>query len=59
MLRYAALFFVHLFVNLGMIIAILPVAGIPLPTISYGGTIMIISFVALSLVINADINHNV
>ncbi|MDD5460568.1 MAG: rod shape-determining protein RodA [Methylococcales bacterium] len=31
-------FFVYVFVNIGMVIGILPVVGIPLPLISYGGT---------------------
>lgn len=31
-------FFVYMFVNIGMVIGILPVVGVPLPLISYGGT---------------------
>jgi rod shape determining protein RodA len=31
-------FFVYVFVNVGMVIGILPVVGVPLPMISYGGT---------------------
>lgn len=34
-------FFVYVFVNIGMVIGILPVVGIPLPLISYGGTSMV------------------
>jgi rod shape determining protein RodA len=34
-------FFVYIFVNIGMVIGILPVVGIPLPLISYGGTFMV------------------
>ncbi|OOF71039.1 rod shape-determining protein RodA [Rodentibacter caecimuris] len=37
------IFFVYLFVNIGMVSGILPVVGVPLPLVSYGGT----SFVAL------------
>ncbi|MGQ0286472.1 rod shape-determining protein RodA [Pasteurellaceae bacterium 22721_9_1] len=37
------IFFVYIFVNIGMVSGILPVVGVPLPLISYGGT----SFVAL------------
>lgn len=39
----AMTFFVYLFVNIGMVSGILPVVGVPLPLISYGGT----SFVTL------------
>jgi rod shape determining protein RodA len=34
-------FFVNLFVNVGMVIGVLPVVGVPLPLISYGGTSMV------------------
>lgn len=37
------IFFVYIFVNIGMVSGILPVVGVPLPMISYGGT----SFVSL------------
>jgi rod shape determining protein RodA len=31
-------FFVYIFVNIGMVSGLLPVVGVPLPLISYGGT---------------------
>lgn len=34
-------FFIYLFVNIGMVIGILPVVGVPLPLVSYGGTSMV------------------
>ena len=34
-------FFVYVFVNIGMVGGILPVVGVPLPLISYGGTAVI------------------
>ena len=34
-------FFVYLFVNMGMVSGILPVVGVPLPLISYGGTSLV------------------
>lgn len=34
-------FFVYIFVNIGMVTGILPVVGVPLPLISYGGTSMV------------------
>ena len=34
-------FFTYVFVNMGMVIGILPVVGVPLPFISYGGTAMV------------------
>lgn len=49
----AACLFMHLFINIGMTIALMPVIGIPLPFISYGGsslwsfTMMLFIFIAL------------
>ncbi len=34
-------FFIYLFVNIGMVSGLLPVVGVPLPLISYGGTSMV------------------
>ena len=34
-------FFTYVFVNMGMVSGILPVVGVPLPFISYGGTAMV------------------
>jgi rod shape determining protein RodA len=34
-------FFIYAFVNMGMVSGILPVVGVPLPFISYGGTAMV------------------
>ena len=49
----AACLFMHLFINVGMTIGIMPVIGIPLPFLSYGGsslwafTVMLFIFIAL------------
>ncbi len=34
-------FFVYVFVNIGMVVGVLPVVGVPLPLVSYGGTSMV------------------
>ncbi|MGD8207474.1 MAG: FtsW/RodA/SpoVE family cell cycle protein, partial [Thiohalocapsa sp.] len=34
-------FFLYLFVNTGMVVGLLPVVGVPLPMISYGGTSLV------------------
>ena len=43
----AACMFMHLFINIGMTIGLMPVIGIPLPMISYGGS----SLLAFSLLV--------
>lgn len=45
----ALIIFTYAFVNLGMVTGILPVVGIPLPFISYGGTAMVTLGVAMGL----------
>ena len=37
----ALIFFVYVFINAGMVSGILPVVGVPLPLVSYGGTSMV------------------
>jgi len=46
--------FAHSFINIGMVMGILPVVGVPLPLMSYGGTIVLISLVLLSFLLNID-----
>ena len=45
-------FFVYVFVNIGMVIGILPVVGIPLPLISYGGTSLITLMVSFGILMS-------
>jgi cell division protein FtsW len=40
------------FINIGMVSGILPVVGVPLPFISYGGTSLIVNMVAAALLLN-------
>lgn len=47
--------FFHVFVNIGMVMGILPVVGVPLPLFSYGGTITVISLISFSFLLNADL----
>lgn len=46
------LFFVHTVGNIGMTSGLLPVVGIPLPLVSYGGTSLIVNMAALGLLNN-------
>lgn len=43
-------FFVHFIFNIGMNLGMLPIIGIPLPFLSYGGSSLIISFISIALV---------
>jgi rod shape determining protein RodA len=48
--------FIHVFVNIGMVMGSLPVVGAPLPLISYGGTIMATMLIGFGLLLNIDAN---
>jgi rod shape determining protein RodA len=41
----------HIFVNVGMTIGVVPITGIPLPFVSYGGSFLLMSWVALALAV--------
>jgi rod shape determining protein RodA len=45
-------FFVYLFVNIGMVNGILPVVGIPLPLVSYGGTSLVTIMIAFGILMS-------
>lgn len=44
--------FWHVFVNVGMVIGILPVVGVPLPLMSYGGTSVVSVYIGIGLLAN-------
>lgn len=46
----ATFIFSHVFINIGMTLGILPVVGIPLPFISYGGSNLMVNMIALGIV---------
>ncbi len=46
------MFTIYLFVNIGMTIGIMPVVGVPLPFMSYGGTALLTNFIAAGILIN-------
>ena len=50
----AAIFFIHLVVNIGMTIGLLPVIGIPLPFFSYGGSSLISFTILLFIFVKLD-----
>ena len=51
-------FFVYIAINIGMVTGLLPVVGVPIPIMSYGGTAMLTSMFALGLVTSAKINKD-
>jgi rod shape determining protein RodA len=47
---FTAQIFFHVYQNIGMTIAIMPITGLPLPLISYGGTFLLMNTLSLGLV---------
>jgi rod shape determining protein RodA len=52
-----AMFAFQAFVNIGMTIGIMPITGIPLPFVSYGGSSLIASFLAVGLLLNVHMRR--
>lgn len=53
----AAMFFFHIVENIGMNIGLLPVTGIPLPFISYGGSSTIANYLAMGVVLSISMRR--
>jgi rod shape determining protein RodA len=47
----------EVFINVGMVLGILPVVGIPLPFMSYGGSAMIVLMTAIGLLMNVSVHR--
>jgi rod shape determining protein RodA len=53
------LFLIQILINIGMNIGILPVAGVPLPFVSYGGSALIFSLVAIGILESIVVRRSV
>lgn len=53
----ASMFVFHVFENVGMTMGIMPITGIPLPFVSYGGSAILLMFMAIGLVSNVYMNR--
>ena len=54
-----SLFFAHILINVGMVTGLLPVTGLPLTFISYGGSFMVCSMMAVGLIMNVRLRNSV
>lgn len=52
-----SIFSSHVFINISMVMGILPVVGVPLPFISYGGTMMVSMLISFGLIMNASVHR--
>ncbi len=51
-LGIAMIFFWHIFINLGMVMGLLPIVGVPLPFLSYGGSSLITTMFGTAIILN-------
>jgi rod shape determining protein RodA len=51
-------FFTYVFVNMGMVSGILPVVGVPLPLVSYGGTSMVTILLSFGILMSIQTHKN-
>jgi rod shape determining protein RodA len=49
---YVSLLFIHVFINIGMTLGLIPVIGVPLPFVSYGGSSLIGNMIMVGLAMN-------
>jgi rod shape determining protein RodA len=51
-------FFLYVFINIAMVMGLIPVVGVPLPLISYGGTALLTIMMGFGLLLSASIHRN-
>ena len=52
-------FFLYVMINIAMVMGLIPVVGVPLPLISYGGTAMLTVMAGLGLMISANLSRDI
>ena len=52
MLGILSVYLIHYLINIGMVVGILPVIGIPLPFVSYGGSSLLVNMFMLGVIAN-------
>jgi rod shape determining protein RodA len=50
-------FFIYIFINIGMVSGVLPVVGVPLPLISYGGTSLVTLMLGFGILMSIHAEH--
>ena len=52
-------FFLYVFVNIAMVMGVIPVGGVPLPLVSHGGTAMITVMIAMGVLMSVHVHRDV
>ena len=53
------MFFLYVFINIAMVMGLIPVVGVPLPLVSYGGTAMMTVLIAFGLLLCVHVHRDV
>jgi rod shape determining protein RodA len=48
-----------MFINIAMVMGLIPVVGVPLPLISYGGTAMLTAMIGFGLIISCYVHRDI
>ncbi len=52
-------FFLYVFINIAMVMGLIPIVGVPLPLISYGGTAMLVVLSGFGFLMGAYVHRDV
>ncbi len=52
-------FFVYVFINIAMVTGLIPVVGVPLPLVSYGGTAMVTIMIGIGLLMSVYVHRDI
>lgn len=52
-------FFLYVMINMAMVLGLIPVVGVPLPLISYGGTVILSVMASFGIILSVNINRNI
>ena len=58
-LGLTSMLFLYVFINIAMVMGLIPVVGVPLPLISYGGTAMLTLMIGIGFLINVYVHRDV
>ena len=50
-------YFLYIFINISMVLGLIPVVGVPLPMISYGGTVMLSVMASFGIIMAMYVNR--
>jgi len=53
------MFFFHMIINIGMTLGIMPVTGLPLTFVSYGGSNLVMSLIAVGILLNIHMRKTI